>query len=403
MYIPYPCQYLYLLENPALFEGDVMLKKVQWKHVLEDAYEELLEAEGKLNRTRVKRSILRKPDFTWKMPIPYFIETNVDKNLVRTSLQVIMQYTCVTFKEEKVKISNKAGLNIYKGEGCWSYIGRIYEKKPQKVSIGAGCSYQGIIQHEISHALGMEHEQSRPDRDKFLTINAKNIKDGTEAQFTRSSISDVNSFSIAYDYASVMHYDQFAFSSNNQKTMVPKMVEYDSTIGQYRRLSFTDVRLINQYYCQNRCNPKITNCQQNGYQDPKNCKVCRCPWGLEGKLCNVVKKTKFKCGSNELSATTTTKSLIKQGNVDCHFRIKAPMGSLIKINLINVVTQRFLPCWTGQGLSIKFRSTLAVGGAMYCGNYKNKTITTQSNFALIHYPGGSKNFGFQITYHSVKK
>ena len=48
----------------------------------------------------------------------------------------------------------------------------------QVISIGDGCEYKGIVQHEILHALGRIHEQNRSDRNYYVKIYERNIIDG---------------------------------------------------------------------------------------------------------------------------------------------------------------------------------------------------------------------------------
>ena len=57
-----------------------------------------------------------------------------------------------------------------------SFIGRRGGR--QVVSIGKNCDRVGIIIHELMHALGFWHEQSRPDRDEHITIHLDDIKSG---------------------------------------------------------------------------------------------------------------------------------------------------------------------------------------------------------------------------------
>ena len=59
---------------------------------------------------------------------------------------------------------------------CWSYIGR--KRGNQTVSLDKGCVDKGTVLHELMHAAGFLHEQSRTDRDKFVTIHWDNIDPG---------------------------------------------------------------------------------------------------------------------------------------------------------------------------------------------------------------------------------
>ena len=54
------------------------------------------------------------------------------------------------------------------GHRCWSFVGD--DKVGQNLSIGARCDTKAIVEHELLHALGFYHEQSRSDRDDYVKI-----------------------------------------------------------------------------------------------------------------------------------------------------------------------------------------------------------------------------------------
>ncbi|HEV8014947.1 MAG TPA: M12 family metallopeptidase [Stellaceae bacterium] len=92
---------------------------------------------------------------------------------------------------------------------CESNVGRIGGEQDTGGSID--CSL-GTLLHEFGHIVGLYHEQSRPDRSKYVTINYANVIKGSLDNF--AIITDNFQDTGLYDYASIMHYIAFAFTRN---------------------------------------------------------------------------------------------------------------------------------------------------------------------------------------------
>ena len=72
-----------------------------------------------------------------------------------------------------------------------------------------GCKMLGTVLHELGHAIGFWHEQSRPDRDDYIKIIWENVDPNYAANFDKYSYYEIDSREVTYDYKSIMHYSQY--------------------------------------------------------------------------------------------------------------------------------------------------------------------------------------------------
>uniref|UniRef100_A0A914MJV7 Metalloendopeptidase n=1 Tax=Meloidogyne incognita TaxID=6306 RepID=A0A914MJV7_MELIC len=139
------------------------------------------------------------------------------KEAIRESLAVIEANSCFRFIPRD---NQKDFIYFDMREGCFSFVGKVGGR--QLLSLAAGCLNDYIIWHEVMHALGLEHEHQRPDRDRYIEIQWKNVEPGKEINFDKIKLTDVDIYH-TYDYHSLMHYDGTAFGRIDKRSRQPMM------------------------------------------------------------------------------------------------------------------------------------------------------------------------------------
>ncbi|KAG4070660.1 hypothetical protein HA402_013580 [Bradysia odoriphaga] len=131
--------------------------------------------------------------------------------------------------------------------GCWSSVGRVGGRQVVNLQRNGCLTAVGTPIHELMHAVGFKHEQTREDRDDFVEIVRGNIKDGYENNFEKADPGTTSGFGSTYDYGSVMHYSDLAFSKNGEPTIVNKKI-HNGKMGQRDGFAKSDIERINNMY-----------------------------------------------------------------------------------------------------------------------------------------------------------
>uniref|UniRef100_A0A3Q4H079 Metalloendopeptidase n=2 Tax=Neolamprologus brichardi TaxID=32507 RepID=A0A3Q4H079_NEOBR len=156
---------------------------------------------------------------------------------IKAAFKMISDVTCIRFKKRDTESSY---LKFVTGNGCASFVG--CQGGAQQLFFSSECTV-GNLCHELLHALGLYHEHTREDRDKYVTVNWQNIVAGKENNF---KVNPGNTQNLPYDLTSIMHYGRDFFSTNGNPTVLPKQSGVE--IGQRKHLSQLDIERLNKLY-----------------------------------------------------------------------------------------------------------------------------------------------------------
>lgn len=168
-----------------------------------------------------------------------------DRAMIRFALSQVQEKTCVLFLEHESP--NYIYVDNVEDKGCYSFVGDLKQGR-QDLNLASGCMSLSTIKHEFLHALGFFHQQNSADRDDYVTVNVKNVKEEHENNFVKYSNSEVTNWGQGYDLGSVMHYAANDFSDNGQPVITSKKFKLPEDMGMVDDLSRFDIAKINRMY-----------------------------------------------------------------------------------------------------------------------------------------------------------
>ena len=207
--------------------------------ILTDAQFAMMKKMANQQTNATERSTITNELFrTWTNGVVYYtLNIGADSTYALTAMRNIAAIAPIRFIKRN-KQNNY--IDFVRSTGNNAALGMVGGR--QTVNL-LNSDMTGVITHEILHALGVNHEQCRPDRGKSIRIVLDNIPDDQEYNFnTDPTYKGYGTF----DFGSIMMYEPYAFSSNGK----PTITKLDGSLytSQIDKLSQGDVNGLNQLY-----------------------------------------------------------------------------------------------------------------------------------------------------------
>ncbi|KAM8846635.1 meprin A subunit beta-like [Synchiropus picturatus] len=212
----------------------------------------------------------------WDLPVPYTLHRGLDLNVKGVVLRALDQFrlkSCIDFTVREtqdyfIHVQNQVN------DECSSSVGQQNLENGQNISLGRSCHSIGTVERHFLRTLGFYPEHVRPDRDDFITIVYENIREGKSEMF--NIVNDSSTQGLPYDYWSVTHYGQYAFTKVFAPTILTKDPKYQYVIGQSEEMSPGDAKKLNLRY---KCNDSVAFQLYCGFSDGAMCHMTHCSGG----------------------------------------------------------------------------------------------------------------------------
>ena len=334
----------------------------------------------------------------WTSPVSFAISNSStgDRASILAGIQHWRDNTCIQFNEV-AEGSSVPHIRVIKSSGCWSYVGKVTSSGAQDLSIGSGCTGLGTVVHEFGHAMGLSHQQSRYDRDNYVTILFDNIQSGKEHNFGKRSTA--NNYSVPYDLTSVMHYGSTYFTKNGLDTIRVNNFLYSGLIGRRGGLSHRDKQIANAMYnCAASCSSTPT-CQNGGFVG-KDC-TCVCPPNTSGSNCETLTGSYYgdiDCGDINMTQPGTITSPNYPNNfptnVVCWWIINAPAGQQVKVTVTDMkMLYRSNGACPWDHLALRYSGNVHVDDQNACDSeLQGQSFTSTGSQFIVQFKSG--NYGW---------